>query len=417
VLTLILTTILVFPFENLSNDRSMDWIGEGIAEVVIDKLQADRRLIVFSREERLAAYERLGIPETTMVSRATAVKLGWDMGADAVITGSFSGTAEKLEIVPRIVPLATLSSSDRQELESAGAARIPEYRSAFENYVRGILSADPEKRIQLLQTAVRLHSTYESAIFQLGRAFHAERDFKASNQWLEKLPAGSSYRLMARFAAASNYFNLADYERAVEILEQLPPAYEVLLNLGVAHSLNGDHAAALTAWKRAVELDPLGSDAFFNIGYAGFLRGDFDAAARSLTESLRLRGRDSEALFLLGRSHERLGRLDEAQRATAQATRLSQRVERWLTQPIPRLERFAATTSFRDRSRLWTEERLARRARAWDLTARLEAIQTQIDGSSYGEAIRELRETLRLFPDSAEAQSLLDEVNQRRNSR
>ena len=410
-LTLVLTTILVFPFENFSNDRSLDWIGEGIAELIIEKLQPAPGLIVFSREERLAAYEKLGIPETTMVSRATAVKLAWDSGADAVIMGRFSGTAGKLEIIPRVVTLADDVSPD------LGAIQIPPYRSAFENYVRGILNSDPEKRIQLLQTAVRLHSQYDPAVFQLGRAFHMERDFKSSNQWLEKVPADSPNRPMAQFMAAANYFYLADYPRAIAIFEKLPPAYEVLLDLGAAFSLKGDHPAAVAAWRRAAELDPLASDAFFNMGYSSFQRGEFEAAIRNLNESLKLRGRDSEALFLLGRAHERLGRLDEAQRLTAQATRLSQRVERWLTQPIPRLERFNTATSFRSRNEIWTEERVARRAKAQDPAAWLDAIQGHIENSAFGEAIRELREVIRLFPDSTEARSLLDEVNQRRNPR
>ncbi len=64
-------------------------------------------------------------------------------------------------------------------------------------------------------------------------------------------------------------------------------------------------------------------------------------------ESLSLRGRDSEALFLLGRTYEKLGRVEESQKLIAQATRLSQRVERWLNQPLPKLERFVTTTSFR----------------------------------------------------------------------
>ena len=33
------TTVLVFPFENASNDRTLDWIGEGVAELIIERLQ------------------------------------------------------------------------------------------------------------------------------------------------------------------------------------------------------------------------------------------------------------------------------------------------------------------------------------------------------------------------------------------
>src|ERR1051326_1914582 len=78
------STVLVFPFENQSNDRTLDWIGEGISEVIIGRLQPEPGVYVFSHEERLAAYEKLSIPETAMLSRATVLKLGLDNGADNV---------------------------------------------------------------------------------------------------------------------------------------------------------------------------------------------------------------------------------------------------------------------------------------------------------------------------------------------
>jgi tetratricopeptide (TPR) repeat protein/TolB-like protein len=431
-------TILVFPFENLSSDRTLDWLGEGIAELIIERLRAEPEIYVFAREERMGAYEKLGIPETTLVSRATSLKLGWDIGADTLITGRFSRTGDEFEIVARVTDLEIAGAADevkasgkledvisltssissqiigKSETENPWLA-IP--RSAFENYIRGIMSADPQKRIELLQTAVRFYPQYTAAIFQLGRALHLERDFKASNQSLEKIAQGNAYRQQAQFTAALNYFYLGDYPRAVTAFQALPANYDVLLDMGAALSQKGDYAGAMSTWRSAADIDPLQSNAFFNMGYASFVGGELDAAVRNLNESLKLRGRDSEALFLLGRAYERQGRPEESQRLISLATRLSQRVERWLTQPLPRLERINTSTVFRNGVEIWTAKRLARKARGQDLSAWLDAIQTDIDSNLYGEAIRELQEVVRVFPDSAEARSLLDEVNRRRNSR
>jgi TolB-like protein len=104
------TTVLVFPFENASNDRTLDWIGEGVAELIIERLQPEAGLYIFPREERLAAFEKLGIPETTLVSRATALKLGWDVGADVVVTGRFSGTPDNFQIAARVADMESSSA-------------------------------------------------------------------------------------------------------------------------------------------------------------------------------------------------------------------------------------------------------------------------------------------------------------------
>jgi len=416
------STILVFPFENVTNDRTLDWIGEGISQLIIERLQPEHGIWTFSREERLGAFEKLGIPETATVSRATALKLGWDMGADHVVTGRFAGTADNFQIVARVVDMdagaATevtiegklqdvipLSMSvawrilkkavpDTVSPEADYTARPPVPRSAFENYIRGILTQDFQKRSELLQTAVRLHPQYGPALFELGRISHLQRDFKDSNQWLQKIPETSYLRR-----------------------QTLPAVYDVLLNLGAAFSQNGDRDSAADAWRRAIDTDSLASDAFFNLGYLSLIKDDLESAARNLTESLKLRGRDSEALFLLGRTYEKLGRLEESGKAIAQASRLSQRIDRWLTQPLPKLERLATSTLFRSRDEIWTEQRLIRRARSQDLPAWLELIQMDIDLYLLGDALRELHGLLRVYPESSEALSLLGEVRRQQNLR
>ena len=438
-------TLLVFPFENLSSDRTLDWIGEGISELIISRLQPEPGVYACAREERIAAYENLGIPETASLSRATALKLGWDTGADNIVTGSFSGTPDRFQIVARLVDMdagsaaeikvegkledvipltASLSWQLLKKIvpgtaspESDYTARPPAPRSAFENYVRGISSQDLQKRIDLLQTAVRLHPQYGPALFQLGRAFHLQREFKMSNQWLQKLTDIAPERRQAHFMMGLNYFYLGDHARAITEFQQLPQTYDVLLNLGAAYSQKGDPASAIAVWKRAASMDALTDDAFFNMGYAGFVKGDLDAAAKNLNDSLKLRGRDSEALFLLGRTYEKQGRLEESQRLIARASRLSQRVERWLAQPLPKLERFATTTTFRSHADTWNDRRLGRRARGLGLAAWIEMIQTDIDAYLFGDAVRELNDVLRIFPDSSEARSLLSEVDRQRNLR
>src|SRR5215469_2089865 len=162
------STVLVLPFENLSNDRTLDWIGEGIAELINQRLQTEPGVYIFSREERIGMYEKLGIPETAGLSRATALKLGWDAGADETITGTFSGTSEQFHIEARLVDMEMSSASvmhvdgkledvipltmslslqllkkivpGTASPEADYTAHPPTPRSAFENYVRGILN-------------------------------------------------------------------------------------------------------------------------------------------------------------------------------------------------------------------------------------------------------------------------------------
>lgn len=437
-------TVLVFPFENLSADRTVDWIGEGIAEVMIGRLQSEN-LYVFSRDERLAAYEKLSIPEKATLSRATALKLALDNGSDYVVTGVFSGANGNFHVEARLIDIEAGASADfkldgqLQDIiplsttltwnilrkvipetvspEADYTSRPPAPRSAFENYVRAILNSDLQKRVGLLQTAIRLHPQYSPALYQLGRAYHLQRNFALSNQYLLKVPQQAPEYKQALFLTGLNYLYTAEFARGITTFQQLPATYEVLLNLGAAFSRKGDVPSAISAWQRAAAIDPLANDAFFDMGYACFLNNDFECAERNLGASLKLRGRDSEALFLLGRAYQRRGRAEESRRLIAQASRLSQRVERWVSQPIPRLERFATTTTFRTHDEVWTERRLARLARMHDLSAWLDAVQMDIDSYLFGDALRSLRDLMHVFPESPEARSLLAEIDRQRNLR
>src|SRR5579863_6507785 len=91
-------TLLVFPFENESRIASLDWLGEGLSELTVERLQ-DRGLTVLSRQERLAVLEKIGLPDSARFSHATLVKIAGEADADEVIYGQFvsNGTTVTLE--------------------------------------------------------------------------------------------------------------------------------------------------------------------------------------------------------------------------------------------------------------------------------------------------------------------------------
>jgi tetratricopeptide (TPR) repeat protein len=394
------TTVLVNAFENQTSDRNLDWIGEGLSLLIAERLTAQPRLYVFGLDERMAEHERLAIPDTVSFSRATALKIAWDMGADIVITGRISGTHDDFLIEAKVLDLtggnsdfdvnsagklndvismaASLSSQLAKGLvvgaeppESDYAARPPIPRSAFEAYVRGVLSADPQRRVELLKDAIRLHPQYSAAIYQLGQAYYLDSNYKTSSDLLEKISAAAPEYPQARFMLGMNYYHLGDFTRAAAAFSSLPPTYDVLVDLGAAQAGKGDAAAAEATWRRALTAKTTGAEASFNLAYVAFSRGDSDTAANRLTQFLRSHGRDAEALFLLGQVYERLGRTADSRRVVAQATRLSPRLEKWVGQPIPNIARLRTQYNATElrmpfETTIWNEARLARKSAAQD---------------------------------------------------
>ena len=394
------TTVLVNAFDNSTSDRNLDWIGEGLAVLIGERLTAQPQLYVFGLDERMAEHDRLAIPDTVSVSRATALKIGWDMGADVIVTGKISGTHDEFRIDARVLDLgegksdfevsasgklddvismaANLSAQLARGLvpgaaspESDYAARPPIPRSAFEAYVRGVLASDPQRRMELLKDAVRLHPQYIAAIYQLGQAYYLDSNYKSSIDLLEKISAGAPEYPQARFMLAMNYYHLGDFIKAAAFYSALPANYDVLVDLGAALAGKGDSPGAEATWRRALSLNAEGTEASFNLAYVALTRGDMETALSRLTQFLRSHGRDAEALFLLGQVYDRLGRTAESQRVVAQAIRLSPRLEKWVGQPIPSLARLrmqynATELKMPLNTTIWNEARLSRKAAAQD---------------------------------------------------
>ncbi len=91
-------TVVVFPFENVANDAAKDWLGEGLSELTTDSM-VGHGPVVFTRDERLAALEKLGLPTYSRFSRATMIKIAGEIDADYVVFGEFTpdGTAAACE--------------------------------------------------------------------------------------------------------------------------------------------------------------------------------------------------------------------------------------------------------------------------------------------------------------------------------
>ena len=390
------TTVLVNAFGNDSGERNLDWIGEGLATSIADRLTSQRELYVFGRDERQAEYERLGIPEPLSVSRATSIKIGWNLGADILVTGRYTGNHDEFRVEARVLDLAkntidldlsvsgkldelmSMSASLASRLaavlvpgstmpESDYAARPPIPRSAFEAYVRGVMSVDAQRRSELLQDAVRLHPRYMSAIYQLGLGHYLDSEYEQSNRMLESVSAESPEHPMARFMVGMNAYHLNNFGKAAAVYSTLAPSYDILVNLGASLAAGGDPLTAESVLKKALEKNPSGTEAVFDLAYIAFIRGDWTVAANRFSQFLQTRGRDSEVLFMLGQTYSFLGRNEDSRRLTAQAVRQSPNLSRWLTQGVPNLLRLRTqfdATELRLPGGIWTEARRERKGSA-----------------------------------------------------
>lgn len=323
-------TLLILPFENTSKAPGLEWISEAIPEVLSDGMASSATYVV-PRDDRNYAFDRMGVPTTTKLSRATLFRISEQMDADYVILGSYDYNGQvfavraqlldmkKLYLAPEVTeagPLPNMVGTLRalswdllRELNPESLASKQDFIAqaqpirldAFENYVRGLLATTRQERIQKFREAVRLNPNYIEAMFQLGRTYYANREYESAASWFTRVPHNADLATAASFYLGMSAFYSGNYElaeSAFKFLESRMPLPEVNNDLGVVLGRRGNRAE-LEYLQKAVQTDPNDPDFHFNLAVAYARIFDNANAIRQLKEVLRLRPNDAEAKTFL----------------------------------------------------------------------------------------------------------------------
>lgn len=343
--------VLVLPFDNHSGNPSLDWIGDSFPDT-LNKRLTSAGFLTISHDDRLFAYDHLGLPADFRPSRATTIRIAQQLDADFVIIGGYTiqpGTSNgikvnRIQIQAKVLSIDELRLSrpveDSAELtrlfdaENAVAWKVagvldPHFSAseqtflgaqspiplpAFEDYIRGINTTSPADRLKRLQNAVALVPNYAAALLELGKEQYAERDFDAAAATLAKVPKNDRMSLEANFYLGLARFNSADYAGAAQafafVAERLPLP-EVVNNEGVA--LSRQNKDGVADFQRASHADPSDEDYHYNLAVALFRRGDVAGATSEAEAALKLKPSDNEAIALLSqlKAAKPNSRLDE----------------------------------------------------------------------------------------------------------
>ena len=323
-------TMVVIPFENSSPTPGLEWLGESFPEAFHEQLNSPI-LYVASRDERLRAYDRQGIPAGVHASRATLYRLAEQMDVDYVVLGSYKYDGNRLTADAqlldmrgqKLLPVATEAGAlaDLGNLQSALAwdllrvihsnfsmpkdkyvASVATVRlDALENYLLGVQSSSVEDKVQHYREAVRLNPGYAQAWLELGKAYYAQRSYEQAMAALGQVPRAARVAREANFylgLAAYAHGDLAKSEAAFDFVAARLPLAEVYNNLGVVAARRGQKKAA-EYFGKAIENDPSEADYHFNMGVALAQSGDRSGATRELRNALEHRPNDAEARMML----------------------------------------------------------------------------------------------------------------------
>jgi Tfp pilus assembly protein PilF len=319
------------------------WLGEAAA-VLLDQDLSARGLGALDRDERLAAFDRLQLPLSSSLTRATMIRVGELIGASEIVFGDVHlGT--RLQVHARTIRLDTGRElpivNDEDDLTNLfalfdrvarGVAAATGHTAApvrpappmplagFENYVKGLIASTPATQQHYLETALRLAPNDPHVLMSLWNVYTTESEYAKALGAANAVAADSPLYRRARFDVALSLIDLKRYDGAFQELTTLSAAARIpaVANaLGVVQlrrGAPGGSSPATTFFKRAVDAEPDNPDYLFNLGYAYALAQSPTDALSWLRESVRFDAANGDAHLVMSEVLRSTGRTAEAQR-------------------------------------------------------------------------------------------------------
>jgi serine/threonine protein kinase/tetratricopeptide (TPR) repeat protein len=317
-------SVAVMTFANITREPADDWIGSGIAETVSSDLKNIHGLTLIGRARVFDALRNLS--SGAHLDESLAIDVGRRLGATWVVVGGFQRLGELVRITANFVDVETgevrrtvkvdgrigdifalqdkivfeLSQGLNVALRGTEIADIEkrETRSveAYESYARGMMnlrlaSRDSlERAISAFEDAIRHDSEYAMAWAALGGAYSLKGSFLSITDLVRKAVE------MERRAVAIDpdladahawlgaaLLNLGQVDEAIASIDEAirlePGNGQAYQALGRAYwAGKGNFAAAIPAFRKAIELNPEAGYSYLQLGLLLAWEGQYEEA-------------------------------------------------------------------------------------------------------------------------------------------
>jgi tetratricopeptide (TPR) repeat protein len=342
-------TVLVLQFHNSSQYSDLNWVGESISETLKDEFSGHSQ-IVFGRDLRAEALNRLSLRPGADFTKATLIRLGRSVDADYVYYGTYDASLppgssalkdssihvsahvidlRKLHDGPDVAEAGKLVDLTRLEehlawqslryldstfnlpLENFLTAGKTRRADAEESYVRGLLSSSKDQQQKWFAQALALDPHFANPAYELGKLALEHKDFRQAIAWFQRISATDPHYPEARFEMGLAAYGASDYGASASYFREIIktfPLNEVYNNLGAAEN-RLDQLSAADDFRHALEGDPNDPVYLFNLGNALLKHSNFDEAEKRFQAVLEHDPNDAEARTLLGQAqrHEFAG--------------------------------------------------------------------------------------------------------------
>jgi tetratricopeptide (TPR) repeat protein/DNA-binding winged helix-turn-helix (wHTH) protein len=346
-------SLAVMQLSNQSKTPELDWLREGLADMLINNLSRSKKLAVLNRQQLHFLLERSGHRSDEDITLQAALEIASQSQAQAIMLGSFAKLGESVRIdlqlydgrkgelltTERLVvdndsqlldQIDLLSLKIASQLGALPETEIPDSipgtmtnnLEAYRYYSLALEKAeglDNAAAVELLEKAIALDSGFAMAHARIGYAYaitwgHAakakpylEKAFQLANRLSDK----DRLHLTAWYAIANLDWDVA-IRTTREITANYPLEGEAYLQLGRLLQGEGQYGEAIEVLKHGLAVDPQAKDLHNTLGLVYSEQGRHDEAISAHQHYVTLAPALPNAHDSLGMSYQWAGRYEEA---------------------------------------------------------------------------------------------------------
>ena len=345
-------TLAVLPFKTIGAVASDDYLGLGLADDLIARLNDTGKIIV----RQTSSVRKYADPNKD------PLEAGRELGVDAILDGSIHRAGERLRVTVQLIRirdskqlwtgkfderftdmLAVQDSVSEQLVKALGerlnpqfpgiAKRYTDNSDAFQSYLKGFYSASkptPESiqtAIGYFNQAIDKDPKYALAYAGLAHCYvelskpslgvltpkeAAQKAKDAAMKGLEIDPTLSAARIVLARINRNEWDWPSverEFKRALDLIPNDPTVHESYASF---LSQVGRHDEGIAEMKRAIELDPFDLHFNLDLGFRFYTARRYDEAIVQFQKCLSLDPHSYEIYSGLGLAYEQLGQYDEA---------------------------------------------------------------------------------------------------------
>jgi serine/threonine-protein kinase len=354
-----LPVVAVLPLTNLSGDRSLDYVGAGMADTMSTKLAGVRGISVVSRAE----------VHDALLRNAEVSKVCGALGVTYVVSGAVQQAAGRVQVTINLLSpdgrtivsgggriyddsmdhlfdlqrriaedlsrdiMGTLSPADRAQLARSPTVSV----EAMSAYWRGRALMDKpgpepiEPALAAFQQSVTEDPSFALGFAGLGNAYWRKYTQTKEPEWAEKAVMSTEHARQldpeqadVRLSLATVYHGVGRADDAVSearrALALQPASYEAHRLLGDIWSERGDIDQAVTEFGAAIRIRPDYAAGYRSLGLLQMRAARYPEAAAAFQRMAELQPDSPFPYQLLGNVHASMGDLDAAVRDYSAAT-------------------------------------------------------------------------------------------------